>query len=178
PPLLHPPPFPNIPHPSNSILPTQTPTNLSHILVTQPPFPSHLPPHNFINIKPPQPPFHPSPLLLLPTIPPFKIHAPLPKHQLQHHNIHPLQPPLLNLQTHLNNIKKYPLQPILPLNPFIHHTPSQTPSLKQSPKHNQLPIPLTEVWQKPPQAAIQLPNQLFHLIHQPQNFNHLYHLKQ
>ncbi|WP_145383882.1 formate--tetrahydrofolate ligase, partial [Staphylococcus epidermidis] len=66
----------------------------------------------------------------------------------------------------------------LPLNPFIHHTPSQTPCLKQSPKHNQLPIPLTQLSQKAPEPPIQLPNQLFHLIHQPQNFNHLYHLKQ
>ena len=50
--------------------------------------------------------------------------------------------------------------------------------MKQWAKDNQVRIALTEVWEKGGEGGIELANQVFNVMQEPQNFKPLYELKQ
>ena len=122
--------------------------------------------------------FDPSAVVVVATIRALKMHGGVAKDQLQHENIEAVEAGLGNLERHVNNIKKYGVEPIVALNAFIHDTPSETACVKQWAKDNQVRIALTEVWEKGGEGGIELANQVFDVMQEPQNFKHLYELKQ
>lgn len=176
--LVHGGPFANIAHGCNSILATETARNLSDIVVTEAGFGSDLGAEKFMNIKAREAGFDPSTVVVVATIRALKMHGGVAKDQLQHENIEAVEAGLVNLERHVNNIKKYGVEPIVALNAFIHDTPSETACVKQWAKDNQVRIALTEVWEKGGEGGIELANQVFDVMQEPQNFKHLYELKQ
>lgn len=129
--LVHGGPFANIAHGCNSILATETARNLSDIVVTEAGFGSDLGAEKFMNIKAREAGFDPSAVVVVATIRALKMHGGVAKDQLQHENIEAVEAGLVNLERHVNNIKKYGVEPIVALNAFIHDTPSETACVKQ-----------------------------------------------
>ncbi|WP_144523583.1 formate--tetrahydrofolate ligase, partial [Bacillus nitratireducens] len=70
-------------------------------------------------------------VVVVATIRALKMHGGVAKDQLQHENIEAVEAGLVNLERHVNNIKKYGVEPIVALNAFIHDTPSETACVKQ-----------------------------------------------
>ena len=113
--LVHGGPFANIAHGCNSILATETARNLSDIVVTEAGFGSDLGAEKFMNIKAREAGFDPSAVVVVATIRALKMHGGVAKDQLQHENIEAVEAGLVNLERHVNNIKKYGVEPIVAL---------------------------------------------------------------
>lgn len=176
--LVHGGPFANIAHGCNSILATQTARELADIVVTEAGFGSDLGAEKFINIKAREAGFEPSAVVVVATIRAIKMHGGVAKDNLKEENVDALKAGIVNLELHVNNVKKYGLEPVIALNAFIHDTDAETKFVQEWAKENGVRLALTEVWEKGGKGGIDLANEVLEVIEQPQDFKHLYELEQ
>lgn len=176
--LVHGGPFANIAHGCNSILATETARNLADIVVTEAGFGSDLGAEKFINIKSREAGFEPSAVVVVATIRALKMHGGVAQENLKEENVEAVKSGIVNLERHVNNVRKYGLEPVVALNAFVHDSVAETECVKQWAKENEVRIALTEVWEKGGAGGIDLANQVLEVMDQPQSFKHLYDLNQ
>ena len=176
--LVHGGPFANIAHGCNSILATQTARELADIVVTEAGFGSDLGAEKFIDIKAREAGFEPSAVVVVATIRAIKMHGGVAKDNLKEENVDALKAGIVNLERHVNNVKKYGLEPVIALNAFIHDTDAETKFVQEWAKENGVRLALTEVWEKGGKGGIDIANEVLEVIEQPQDFKHLYELEQ
>ena len=75
------------------------------------------------------------------------MHGGVAKDQLKEENLEVLKC-IVNLERHVNNVKKYGLEPVIALNAFIHDTEAETEFVKQWAQEQGVRIAITEVWEK------------------------------
>ncbi|GGG83302.1 formate--tetrahydrofolate ligase [Staphylococcus pragensis] len=176
--LVHGGPFANIAHGCNSILATETARDLADIVVTEAGFGSDLGAEKFIDIKAREAGFEPSAVVLVATVRALKMHGGVAKDDLKEENVEALKAGIVNLERHVNNIRKFGVEPVIALNAFIHDTEAETEAVKAWAKENNVRIALTEVWEKGGKGGVDLANQVLEVIEQPNEFKFLYDLDQ
>lgn len=176
--LVHGGPFANIAHGCNSILATETARDLADIVVTEAGFGSDLGAEKFIDIKAREAGFEPSAVVLVATVRALKMHGGVAKDNLKEENIEAVKSGIVNLERHVNNIRKFGVEPVVALNAFVHDTEDETEAVKAWAKENNVRIALTEVWEKGGKGGVDLANQVLEVIDQPQEFKFLYDLDQ
>ena len=174
--LVHGGPFANIAHGCNSILATETARDLADIVVTEAGFGSDLGAEKFIDIKAREAGFEPSAVVVVATIRAIKMHGGVAKDQLKNENVSALQDGIVNLERHVDNVKKYGLEPVIALNAFVHDTEAETEFVINWAKEKGVRLSLTEVWEKGGQGGIDLAQNVLEVIEEPQSFKHLYDL--
>lgn len=176
--LVHGGPFANIAHGCNSILATETARDLADIVVTEAGFGSDLGAEKFIDIKAREAGFEPSAVVLVATVRALKMHGGVAKDNLKEENVEAVKSGIVNLERHVNNIRKFGVEPVVALNAFVHDTEDETEAVKAWAKENNVRIALTEVWEKGGKGGVDLANQVLEVIDQPQEFKFLYDLDQ
>ncbi|MCE0455176.1 formate--tetrahydrofolate ligase [Staphylococcus sp. HMSC068D03] len=176
--LVHGGPFANIAHGCNSILATETARDLADIVVTEAGFGSDLGAEKFIDIKAREAGFEPSAVVLVATVRALKMHGGVAKDDLKEENVEAVKAGIVNLERHVNNIRKFGVEPVIALNAFIHDTDAETEVVKAWAKENNVRIALTEVWEKGGKGGVELANQVLEVIEQPNDFKFLYDLDQ
>lgn len=176
--LVHGGPFANIAHGCNSILATETARDLADIVVTEAGFGSDLGAEKFIDIKAREAGFEPSAVVLVATVRALKMHGGVGKDNLKEENVEAVKSGIVNLERHVNNIRKFGVEPVVALNAFVHDTEDETEAVKAWAKENNVRIALTEVWEKGGKGGVDLANQVLEVIDQPQEFKFLYDLDQ
>lgn len=176
--LVHGGPFANIAHGCNSILATETARDLADIVVTEAGFGSDLGAEKFIDIKAREAGFEPSAVVLVATVRALKMHGGVCKDNLKEENVEAVKAGIVNLERHVNNIRKFGVEPVVALNAFVHDTEDETEAVKAWAKENNVRIALTEVWEKGGKGGVDLANQVLEVIDQPQEFKFLYDLDQ
>lgn len=176
--LVHGGPFANIAHGCNSILATETARDLADIVVTEAGFGSDLGAEKFIDIKAREAGFEPSAVVLVATVRALKMHGGIAKDDLKEENVEAVKAGIVNLERHVNNIRKFGVEPVIALNAFIHDTDAETEAVKAWAKENNVRIALTEVWEKGGKGGVELANQVLEVIEQPNDFKFLYDLDQ
>lgn len=176
--LVHGGPFANIAHGCNSILATETARDLADIVVTEAGFGSDLGAEKFIDIKAREAGFEPSAVVLVATVRALKMHGGVGKDNLKEENVEAVKAGIVNLERHVNNIRKFGVEPVVALNAFVHDTEDETEAVKAWAKENNVRIALTEVWEKGGKGGVDLANQVLEVIDQPQEFKLLYDLDQ
>ncbi|MBN4934894.1 formate--tetrahydrofolate ligase [Staphylococcus sp. EG-SA-6] len=176
--LVHGGPFANIAHGCNSILATETARDLADIVVTEAGFGSDLGAEKFIDIKAREAGFEPSAVVLVATVRALKMHGGVAKDDLKEENVEAVKAGIVNLERHVNNIRKFGVEPVIALNAFIHDTDAETEAVKAWAKENNVRIALTEVWEKGGKGGVELANQVLEVIEQPNDFKFLYDLDQ
>ncbi|MCD8763187.1 formate--tetrahydrofolate ligase [Staphylococcus hominis] len=176
--LVHGGPFANIAHGCNSILATETARDLADIVVTEAGFGSDLGAEKFIDIKAREAGFEPSAVVLVATVRALKMHGGVAKDNLKEENVEAVKSGIVNLERHVNNIRKFGVEPVVALNAFVHDTEDETEAVKAWAKENNIRIALTEVWEKGGKGGVDLANQVLEVIDQPQEFKFLYDLDQ
>lgn len=76
------------------------------------------------------------------------MHGGVAKDQLKEENLEAVKAGIVNLERHVNNVKKYGLEPVIALNAFIHDTEAETEFVKQWAQEQGVRIAITEVWEK------------------------------
>ena len=117
--IIHGGPFANIAHGCNSVIATKAALKLSDYVVTEAGFGADLGAEKFLNIKCRKANIKPSCVVIVATIRALKMHGGVVKEDLKKENINALKKGLVNLKRHIENIKKFGLEPIVAINHFV-----------------------------------------------------------
>ena len=117
--IIHGGPFANIAHGCNSILATKTALKLSDYVITEAGFGADLGAEKFLNIKCREAGIKPDCVVLVATIRALKMHGGIEKDELKKENLDALKKGLPNLERHINNIKKFGINPVVAINHFV-----------------------------------------------------------
>ena len=116
--LLHGGPFANIAHGCNSVIATKAALKLSDYVITEAGFGADLGAQKFFDIKCRAAVLKPSAVVLVATIRALKLHGNVPKTELKAENVAAVEAGCVNLERHLENIKKYGLPAVVAINRF------------------------------------------------------------
>lgn len=175
--LIHGGPFANIAHGCNSIIATETARDLADIVVTEAGFGSDLGAEKFLNIKSRKANFEPDAVVIVATIRALKMHGGIAKDQLKEENVVALKAGIKNLERHVENIRKFGVEPVVALNAFIHDTDAEFEFVQQWAKENGVRLSLTEVWEKGGKGGTDLAEKVLEVIREPKQFKRLYELE-
>ena len=117
--IIHGGPFANIAHGCNSVIATKTGLKLADYVVTEAGFGADLGAEKFLDIKCRKSNLKPSCVVIVATIRALKMHGGVAKDDLKNENVEALKKGLINLERHIENIKKFGLPVAVAVNHFI-----------------------------------------------------------
>ena len=123
--IIHGGPFANIAHGCNSVIATKSALKLSKYVVTEAGFGADLGAEKFLDIKCRKANIKPSCVVIVATVRALKMHGGVEKENLKTENIDALKEGLSNLDRHINNIKKFGIEPIVAINHFVLDTKNE-----------------------------------------------------
>lgn len=174
--LIHGGPFANIAHGCNSVIATKMAMNLSDYVVTEAGFGADLGAEKFFDIKCRQADIKPSCAVIVATIRALKMHGGVLKEDLKNENVEALKLGIVNLEKHLENIKKYNLEAVVAINKFATDTEAEIAALMDWANKNEVSISLSDVFTKGSAGGIDLANKVIKACEKENNFEYLYPL--
>ena len=127
--IIHGGPFANIAHGCNSVIATKTGLKLADYVVTEAGFGADLGAEKFLDIKCRKSNLKPSCVVIVATIRALKMHGGVAKNDLKTENVEALKKGLVNLQRHIENVKKFGLPVAVAVNHFIKDTDNEVKAL-------------------------------------------------
>ena len=127
--IIHGGPFANIAHGCNSVIATKTGLKLADYTVTEAGFGADLGAEKFLDIKCRKSDLKPSCVVIVATIRALKMHGGVAKDDLKTENVEALKKGLVNLQRHVENVKKFDLPVAVAVNHFIKDTDNEVKAL-------------------------------------------------
>ncbi|MDC1159924.1 formate--tetrahydrofolate ligase [Candidatus Pelagibacter sp.] len=127
--IIHGGPFANIAHGCNSVIATKTGLKLADYVVTEAGFGADLGAEKFLDIKCRKSDLKPSCVVIVATIRALKMHGGVAKDDLKTENVEALKKGLVNLQRHVENVKKFDLPVAVAVNHFIKDTDNEVKAL-------------------------------------------------
>ena len=127
--IIHGGPFANIAHGCNSVIATKAGLKLADYVVTEAGFGADLGAEKFLDIKCRKSNLKPSCVVIVATIRALKMHGGMAKDDLKNENVEALKKGLVNLQRHIENVKKFGLPVAIAVNHFIKDTEKEVKAL-------------------------------------------------
>lgn len=144
--LMHGGPFANIAHGCNSVTATRLALKLGDYCITEAGFGADLGAEKFLDIKCRCAGLKPSCVVIVATIRALKYNGGVPKTELSKENIVALKNGIVNLETHIENMKKYGLPVVVAINRFATDTEAEIETIEAFCKEKDVPVSLTEVF--------------------------------
>ncbi|MGM9970486.1 MAG: formate--tetrahydrofolate ligase [Anaeroplasma sp.] len=154
--FIHGGPFANIAHGCNSVLATKTAMKLTDYVVTEAGFGADLGAEKFFDIKCRQAGIKPSAVVIVATIRALKMHGGVLKEDLKHENVDALMAGIVNLEKHIENVKKFNLPYVIAINKFYTDTEAEIKALEKWALDNGHEISLSEVFTKGGEGGLDL----------------------
>ncbi|PFP31318.1 formate--tetrahydrofolate ligase [Bacillus sp. AFS073361] len=175
--LIHGGPFANIAHGCNSVIATTTAAKLADYVITEAGFGADLGAEKFLHIKSRSAGIKPEAVVIVATIRALKMHGGVAKSELANENIPSLTLGFANLKKHIETIQSFGLPVVVAVNQFITDTKQEVETLLEWCKRENVPVALTEVWEKGGAGGIDLANTLLAVMDKEKNnFKPLYDL--
>ncbi|MCK1977348.1 formate--tetrahydrofolate ligase [Jeotgalicoccus huakuii] len=172
--LIHGGPFANIAHGCNSIIATNTARQLADIVVTECGFGSDLGGEKFMDIKARMGGFKPDAIVLVATIRALKMNGGVAKADLGEANVDALKEGVANLGKHIENARKFGVEPVIALNDFVTDTDEERNFVLDWCKEQGVRVALTQVWEKGGEGGVALAEQVLEAVEAGNDFHHLY----
>lgn len=144
--LMHGGPFANIAHGCNSVTATRLALKLGDYCITEAGFGADLGAEKFLDIKCRCAGLKPSCVVIVATIRALKYNGGVPKTELSKENIVALKNGIVNLETHIENMRKYGLPVVVAINRFATDTEVEIETIEAFCKEKDVPVSLTEVF--------------------------------
>ena len=173
--IIHGGPFANIAHGCNSILATKMALKLGDYTVTEAGFGADLGAEKFLDIKCRQMGISPDAVVIVATLRALKYHGGVAKDEVNNENEEALKEGINNLLKHVENIKKYGLNPIVAINKFTSDTEKEIEIL-QNELEGKVEFSLLENWAKGGIGAKDLAEKVVRICEKPKNFKPIYEL--
>ena len=127
--IIHGGPFANIAHGCNYVIATKDGLKLADYVVTEAGFGADLGAEKFLDIKCRKSDLKPSCVVIVATIRALKMHGGVAKDDLKNENVEALKKGLVNLERHVENVKKFGLPVAIAVNHFIKDTDDEVKAL-------------------------------------------------
>ena len=154
--IVHGGPFANIAHGCNSVRATKTALKLADYVITEAGFGADLGAEKFFDIKCRKAKLAPDAVVLVATVRALKYNGGVPKSDLTAENLPALEKGIVNLEKHIENLKKYGVPIVVTLNSFVTDTKAETDYVEQFCRERGCEFALSEVWEKGGEGGIAL----------------------
>lgn len=144
--LMHGGPFANIAHGCNSVTATRLALKLGDYCITEAGFGADLGAEKFLDIKCRCAGLKPSCVVIVATIRALKYNGGVPNTELSKENTVALKNGIVNLETHIENMRKYGLPVVVAINRFATDTEAEIETIEAFCKEKDVPVSLTEVF--------------------------------
>ena len=172
--IIHGGPFANIAHGCNSVRATKTALKLADIVVTEAGFGADLGAEKFLDIKCRMAGLKPSAVVITATIRALKYNGGVSKTELMGENLEALEKGIVNLDKHIENIKKYNLPIVVAINRRTEDTDAEIAFLENHCRELNCRFALAEVWAKGGEGGIELAKEVLEAVEEESNFKCLY----
>jgi len=172
--IIHGGPFANIAHGCNSVRATKTALKLADIVVTEAGFGADLGAEKFLDIKCRMADLKPSAVVITATIRALKYNGGVSKTDLLGENLEALEKGIVNLDKHIENIKKYNLPIVVAINRRTEDTDAEIAFLENHCRELNCRFALAEVWAKGGEGGIELAKEVLEAVEEESNFKCLY----
>ena len=173
--IIHGGPFANIAHGCNSVIATKAGLKLADYVVTEAGFGADLGAEKFLDIKCRKSNIKPSCVVIVATIRALKMHGGLAKDELKNENLEALKKGLVNLERHIENVKKFGLPVAVAVNHFIADTENEVNELINSCNKLGVKATLCTHWANGGEGTKDLASHVVELIDKEKaNFKFLY----
>lgn len=146
--LVHGGPFANIAHGCNSVRATKTALKLADVVVTEAGFGADLGAEKFLDIKCRKANLKPDAVVLVATVRALKYNGGVPKAELGTENLEALKRGIVNLEKHIENIRKFGVPVVVTLNSFTSDTEAEYAFIRDFCEARGCQFALSEVWAK------------------------------
>ncbi len=154
--IVHGGPFANIAHGCNSVRATKTALKLADYAITEAGFGADLGAEKFFDIKCRMAGLKPDAVVLVATVRALKYNGGVPKTELSAENLDALAKGIVNLEKHIENVKKYGVPCVVTLNRFVSDTDAELEFVKSFCEERGCEFALSEVWEKGGEGGIAL----------------------
>lgn len=175
--FVHGGPFANIAHGCNSLNATLSALALGDYVVTEAGFAADLGAEKFMDIKCRIGGLKPNAVVIVATIRALKMHGGVLKADLQSPNVSAVEKGFENLKVHIENMKKFGMNPVVALNHFVTDTKEEINALQKLTAKLGVKAILTEGWGKGGEGATELAQEVVKICDEKNNFTQLYELE-
>ena len=173
--LIHGGPFANIAHGCNSLRATKLALKLGDFCVTEAGFGSDLGAEKFFDIKCRYGGLKPDCVVLVATVRALKYNGGVPKTELTAENLDALKKGIVNLQVHIENMKKYGVPVVVAINRFHTDTDAELNFIRSFCEELGAEVSMAEVFAKGGEGGMDLAEKVCKTIEtKPSNFHVLY----
>ena len=173
--LVHGGPFANIAHGCNSVRATRAALKMADYCITEAGFGADLGAEKFFDIKCRMTGLKPDAAVLVATIRALKYNGGVSKADLSMENLDALKKGIVNLEKHIENIRKYGVPVIVTLNSFVTDTEAEIRFVQEFCKERQCGFALSQVWARGGEGGIELAEKVLEVLeNQESSFRVLY----
>ncbi|MGP9844796.1 formate--tetrahydrofolate ligase [Brachybacterium sp. 107] len=174
--LVHGGPFANIAHGCNSLAATRLALELSDITVTEAGFGSDLGAEKFLDIKSRLGGLSPDAAVVVATVRALKMHGGVAKADLADEDIDATRAGTVNLARHVENLRKFGLEPVIALNRFPTDTEAELEAVLTWAREQGFRAALSEVWAKGGEGGLAVADEVLAAMDTGggDGFHHLY----
>lgn len=158
--IIHGGPFANIAHGCNSVRATKLALQLADITITEAGFGADLGAEKFFDIKCRMSGLRPDCAVIVVTTKALKYNGGLGKGEWNNEDLSALKKGIVNLEKHIENLKKYGLPVIVSLNAYVTDSVAEHQFIKQFCQDRNCRFAITKVWEKGGEGGIELANQV------------------
>ncbi len=146
--IIHGGPFANIAQGTNTVLATKMGLSLSNYVVTEAGFGADLGAEKFLNIKSQFAKLNPKCVVLVATIRALRHHGGSPKEEYNTPNLERVKAGFKNLEKHIENIRKFNIEPVVAINAFTSDTPEEVQYIVDTCRSLDVQAVVSEGWAK------------------------------
>lgn len=172
--LVHGGPFANIAHGCNSVRATRTALKMADYCITEAGFGADLGAEKFFDIKCRMSGLKPDAVVLVATVRALKYNGGVKKEDLGGENPEALKAGIVNLEKHIENLKKYGVPVVVTLNRFLTDTEAELSYVKSFCEERGCEFALSEVWEKGGEGGIALAEKVLAALKKESSFHVLY----
>ncbi len=154
--IMHGGPFANIAHGCNSVTATKLALKLADYCITEAGFGADLGAEKFLDIKCRYAGLKPECIVVVATIRALKYNGGVARADLQDENVEALKAGIVNLKTHIENMRKYNVPVVVAINKFHTDTDAEVAYIKEFCEEMQVPVSLAEVFAKGGEGGMDL----------------------
>lgn len=165
--FVHGGPFANIAHGTSSVIAAKTALGLADYVVTEAGFGADLGAEKFFDIFGRLSGLFPSAVVLVATARALKMHGGVIKQDLSHENLNAIKSGFANLKAHIENLRKYNVNPIVAINKFATDTKKELNLIKKLCNEMGVQAVVSEGWEKGGKGCIALAKAVINNIKNP-----------
>ena len=175
--IIHGGPFANIAHGCNSVMATRTAMRVADYTITEAGFGADLGAEKFFDIKCRYAGLKPDAAVIVATVRALKMHGGVPKTELTTPNVEAVKKGLVNLEKHIENVKKFGVPVVVAINIFAQDTEEELEAVRVHCAKHGVNVALSDVFARGGEGGVVLAKEVIALADSGKsNFKPLYEL--